>query len=295
MSRAIVTGCNLKFLPGAIGLLKSVRGFHPHIKRYCLVPPDEVEESRKVLGDLAEAVAPPRLIRGVPDKPILQLLAARTLLPTFTEEAIAWVDCDVVFRAAAPELWEVPPGQVNAVRDAVYTLGHMVPADAWDGYAKVFPGSEKSDPGFNAGIYALRRADWLDLPERYEAAIERAGLPYYPPGFDQPLLNGIFRGKVNWLTRAFNCHAIYELGIPPDARILHYTANPKPWMSGYGKHNPGYFEWARYGEQCGSLRAAFLRAYFSLSAPRRFGYRAIRKALTMSGIWQQKVGVDGSN
>ena len=34
MKRAIVTGCNIAFLPGAIGLLESVRTFHPDVARY---------------------------------------------------------------------------------------------------------------------------------------------------------------------------------------------------------------------------------------------------------------------
>ena len=291
MTRAVVTGCNANFLPGAAGLLRSVRTFHPDVTRYCLVPVGEEEACRAGLGDLAEVVTAPRPVRGVPNKPILQLLAARTFIPTFPADVVAWVDCDVVFCRPAPELWDVPAGHVNAVADAVYNLGLMVPADVWEPYAKWFSVAQKQDPGFNAGIYALRSADWRDLPERYEEVIERGQFPHYPPGFDQPVLNGLFRDRVNWLSRAFNCHAIYEFGIPSDARIIHYTANPKPWMPGYGAHNPGYAEWERHAEQCGALRGALLGAYYTLSGPRRFAYRAARKVMMALGLWSNEIGV----
>ena len=126
MRRAIVTGCNLGFLPGAAGLLRSVREFHPDVARYCLVPPNEAESCRAGLGDLAEVVTAPRPVRGVPDKPLLQLLAARTFIPTFPADVVAWVDCDVVFCRAAPELWDVPPGMVNAVVPGDDLLAHAL-------------------------------------------------------------------------------------------------------------------------------------------------------------------------
>lgn len=291
MKRAIVTGCNLKFLPGAIGLLESARTFHPEVARYCLVPPEDVEQARISLDGLAEISTAPRSIRGVPDKPILQLLAGRAFIPTFPADVVAWVDCDVVFCKPAPELWEVKKGTVNAVQDAVYNLGMMVPSDLWNYFEQIFPGVKLNQSGFNAGIYSLRSADWPDLPEQYEASISSSNIPYYPPGFDQAVLNGLFLGRVNWMSRDFNCHAIYELGLPPGVRVIHYTANPKPWMSGYGSHNPGYLEWAIYGEKAGPLRSNWLRAYRAVSIPRRYGYRAVRKVLTKMGIWQHQVGV----
>ena len=291
MTQALVTGCNAKFLPGAVGLLRSVRTFHPDVARYCLVPPGEQEECRAVLGDLAIVVVAPRPVAGVPDRPLLQLLAARTFIPTFPADVVAWVDCDVVFCRPAPGLWEVPPGMVNAVADAVYNLGLMVPGDVWDSYARQFAGVTREQPGFNAGIYALRSAEWKDLPERYEAAVAPENLPYYPPGFDQPVLNGLFRDRVNWLPRQFNCHAIYEFGIPADVQLIHYTANPKPWMSGYRRHWPGYADWAEFAEECSPLRAKLLRLYYAVNFPRRTGYKLARKVLTILGLWKHRLGV----
>jgi lipopolysaccharide biosynthesis glycosyltransferase len=291
MNQAIVTGCNLNYIPGVAGLLRSVRRFHPDVARYCLVPPGEMAESQAKLGDLAKVVTAPRPVRGVPDKPLLQLLAARTFIATFPADVVAWVDCDVVFCKPAPELWDVPRGKVNAVADSVYNLGLMVPSDVWDHYARRFPGVRKEQPGFNAGIYALRAEDWGDLAERYESVIAPGNFPYYPPGFDQPILNGLFLESVNWLPRAFNTHAIYDLGIPADTRIIHYTASPKPWMPSFGAHNRGYYEWQRYAEEATAARANWLWAYYYLSAPRRYGYRVVRKILTKLGFWRHEVGV----
>jgi hypothetical protein len=288
---AAVTACNAKFIPGAVGLLTSLREFHPDVDRYCLVPMGDQPACRAALGDLAEAVTAPRTVCGVPDTPLLQLLAARTFIPSFPADVVAWIDCDVVFCRPAPELWDVPAGRVNAVEDAVYDLGMMVPSDIWDSFAKQFPGVHKDQPGFNAGIYALRSAEWRDLPELYEAVVAPGNFPYYPPGVDQAVLNGLFHDRVQWLPRPFNCHVIYDLGIPPDVRIIHYTASPKPWMPGFGAHNPGYYEWARYGERCSAVRARWLRAFYWLSTPRRYGYRAYRKLLMRLGLWDQKLGV----
>jgi len=290
MIRGLVTGCNLKFLPGAVGLLRSVENFHPDVVRFCMVPPDDLDAVRSQMGKLAEVIPPPRKMRGVPDTPLLQLLAARAFISTFSVDVVAWVDSDVVFCRPAPELWQVPPGQVNAVKD-FYNLGLMVPRDIWNAYARQFNGLKPDNDGFNAGIYALRNEDWFDLGEKYEAVIAPGNFPYYPPGFDQAVLNGLFHGRVNWLSRQFNALSVYEHGLPDDVRIIHFTANPKPWMPGYGRHNPGYLEWAQYGEQASSIRAGWLRMYYSVNAPRRLGYRAARKILTLLGLWRHEIGV----
>lgn len=294
MSRAVVTACNAGYAPGAAGLLRSVRRFHPDVVRYCLAPPSEVTAVQIALGDLAEVRAAPRPVRGVPDQWLMQLLAARVFIPTVPEDVVAWVDCDVVFCRPSDELWEVPAGKVNVIQDAVYNLARMVPADVWPAFARQF-GRKPEEPGFNAGIYALRRTDWADLPEKYEAAVADGGYPYYPPGFDQALLNGLMLPRANWLPRAFNAHAVFELGLPPGVRIVHYTDNPKPWMAGYGAHRPGYVQWVEFAEnRPGRWRVLGLKVYYSVSAIRRLGFKAVRKVLTKLGVWHHSVGVQGS-
>lgn len=290
MRRAVVTACNAGFAQGAAGLLRSVRRFHPDVARYCLAPAADVPAVTAALGDLAEVRSAPRPVVGVPDQWLMQLLAARVFIPTVPEEVVAWVDCDVAFCKPAAELWEVPPGRVNVIQDAVYNLGRMVPTDVWPAYARQF-GRKPDEPGFNAGIYALRRADWADLPEKYEAAVVAGEYPYYPPGFDQALLNGLFLPHAHWLPRKYNWHALFEFGVAHDARILHYTDSPKPWQPGYGAHRPGYAEWAEFAE---GRPAGWLKLYYRLSAVRRIGYKAVRKVLTKLGLRRHQVGVQGS-
>jgi hypothetical protein len=289
-ARAVITGCNVAFAPGAVGLLRSAREFHPDVARYCLCPPGDLDAVRAVVGDLATVLPPPRPVAGVPDRPILQLLAARAFVPEFPHEVVAWVDCDAVFCGPADRLWDVPAGVVNAVADAVYSLGHMVPADVWDAYA-AWAGAAKTDRGFNAGVYALRAADWPDLPRRYEAAVAPGRFPYYPPGFDQAVLNALFRGRVNWLPREFNAHATFERGVPRGVKVLHYTDNPKPWMPGYGRHRREYYHWVRFAEQAGPARAAAVRAHTLLRSPQRLAYKAWRKVMIRAGVWESKIGV----
>jgi hypothetical protein len=291
VSRALVTGCNVTFLEGARGLLRSVREFHPDVTCYCLAPDGEVDAVRAGVGDLAEVLAAPRAVRGVPDHWKLQLLAARVFIPSFTAGSVAWVDSDAVMCRPAPELWDVPPGAVNAVRDAVYSLGRMVPPDCWETFARQF-GYAKDQPGFNAGVYALRPADWADLPDRYERAVAEGGYPYYPPGFDQALLNALLLPRVNWLPAKFNAHASFEVGVPADVRILHYTDNPKPWMKGFPRHLPGYYYWVRHGEQeRRRSRLAAVKLHVLARAPQPLAYKACRKVLTKLGLWKSEVGV----
>lgn len=290
MTRALVTACNLKFAEGARGMLASARRFHPEVVRYCIAPAADADGVRAALGDLATVVTAPRLVAGVPDEMLMQLYVVRLFLPTFPEEVVAWVDCDVAFRGPAGALWDVPPGRVNVVRDAVYNLGRMVAPDVWPAYAALFRVAP-TDPGFNAGVFALRRADWPDLIDRYERAVVAGRFPYYLLGFDQALINGLLLPHANWLPRAFNAHALFELGTASDDRVLHYTDSPKPWMPGYRRHWPGYADWAEFAEQCGPLRAKLLRLYYTANFPRRTGYKLARKVLTVLGLWSHRVGV----
>jgi hypothetical protein len=286
MTRAVVTGCNLAFAPGAAAALRSCRKFHPDVARYCYAPPADVEAVRNAIGDLGTVLAPPRTLQYVPDHWKAQLMAARVFMPRLPAEVVAWIDSDAMFCAPAPELWDAKPGRVNAVKDAVYNLGRMVPREAWDGYARVF-GTAPADPGFNSGVMALRSADWADLPERYEDAVLRVGYRLYPHGFDQALLNGLFRDRVDWLPRPFNAHATFELGMPDDLRILHFTDNPKPWMPGFFTLQKAYALWLRHGVQDDRAASrAKAAACSALAPPGRFAYRAVRKAAYLLGFYR---------
>jgi lipopolysaccharide biosynthesis glycosyltransferase len=167
----------------------------------------------------------------------------------------------------------------------------MVPPDIWSHFAKQF-GHREDDRAFNAGVLALRPEDWRDLPEKYERALDEGKYPYYPRGFDQALLNGLFLPHVNWLPRSFNWHALFEQGLPRSARVIHYTDSPKPWMPGFRCHWIGYYEWIRYGMGCTDrFQLAYLRAAKTGNVAWRFGYKAVRKVMTKLGLREHHFGV----
>lgn len=92
-----------------------------------------------------------------------------------------------------------------AVLDAADDVSCMVVGELMPLYEKQFPGVFRK-PGFNGGLFAVRTAEWRDLPERYEAAFDAGGYPYHPKIWDLPLLNGLMQPRVRFLPRAFNAN-----------------------------------------------------------------------------------------
>lgn len=260
MKRAAVVGCNLNFAPGAEAVLRGLRRFHPDVERYCFVPPAELAEAGRRFAGLATALAPPRPLAGVPAAGHLQAHLARFFLNTIPADAVAWFDCDVVVCRPVDAVWEVGPGRVRAVpdhcRDITYVLG-----DFRQPFVEAFP-EAPGRHGFNAGLFALRPADWPDLPERFEAGLAACRFPTFTGLVDQPLLNLFFAGRIDPLGIEYNAHYIYDHPIPRGVRVVHYTGGVKPWQPGYPRHEPAYYYWLRYGlgeERPGPLLRARLR------------------------------------
>ncbi len=285
MNRTLVTGCNLAYTPGALGLLRSLREFHPEVRAVCLAPAEEVPAVQRELGSLAEVRSPLRTVQRLPDGILYQLMTARVFTPACGGDTAAWVDSDVVFTAPAPELWDVPPGKVNVIADPGYSLGEMVPEDAQTKFfTPDFPFAFDAR-AFNSGVFALRPSEWLDLPERFERELATIGYDYYPVYYDQPVFNRMFLACANWLPFSFNATAVNELGIPRDVRLLHYTNfKQKPWKPDFPRSEPAYYYWLRYGEQerrRGALAAAWLRIV--AGKPGRLLKRVVRKVRHLSG------------
>ncbi len=141
---------------------------------------------------------------------------------TLPFETVAYVDADAIFCAPAPELWEVEAGKWNVVQDRAAALARTIPTIMAAEFARQFPGvGEKK--GFNSGVFALRPADWRDLPEEYERVFAAGGYRAYHPMFDQALLNAMIQPRVRWLPFAFNVHNLFDYDIPRDARVIHYA------------------------------------------------------------------------
>jgi lipopolysaccharide biosynthesis glycosyltransferase len=276
-SKALVTACNASYLVGAETLLRSVKKFHPDVKRYCIVPSSDlaIAQARLTSANLAEAVSMPRHLRGVPDR--FQIAIARAFTPMFPEDVAAWIDCDAVMCRPSPELWRVPDGKVNAVCDTAYEIVNMVDPRLRVSFEKLFP-EALHQRGLNTGFFSLHTAEWKDLPEKCERALVEGQFAFYPSIFDQPLLGALMLSKMNWLPFAFNAHHIFDYHIPRDVRVVHFTSNPKPWMPGYPKHEPGYYYWVRYGlEETRISRLMAVRWRILVRTPRRIVSRFLRQ------------------
>lgn len=245
MRHAFVTACNAAFLPGAAATLASCRRHHPHVARYCFVPAADLAVARQTLGELAEVLPPPRALAGVP--PELQMCAVRVFMVTLPADVVVYVDSDAFFCAPAPELWAVQGDAVLGVpsgdRQVVLT---GMPAESHARFRELYPVACQQRP-VNTGVLALRPAAWADLPAQFEAMLTLGQYPRYTAPMDQPLLSVLFGPRLQWHSRAFNASDLYDLAIPPDVRIVHFTGPAKPWMPHYPKHVPMYAYWVRHG------------------------------------------------
>ena len=245
MRRALFTAGNAAFFPGAEALLAGAARFHPEVARFCMVPAEELEAARGRFGRLAEIIPPPRALAGIPGK--MQVSIYKLFAVTLPFESVAYVDADAIFCAPAPELWETAPGKWNVIEDGARSLGCTVPEVMAADFRAQFPGVGERK-AFNGGVFALRPAEWRDLPEQYERTLAAGGYKTYHPIFDQALMNAMIQPRVQWLPFAFNVHNLFDREIPRDARIIHYAAGLcKPWDARYPRHEPQYHYWLRHG------------------------------------------------
>lgn len=244
MVRALVTSADAAFFPGVVALLRSVRRFHPDVKRFCFVPAENFARAKTEFGELAEVLVPPRALSGVPEKS--QIGVSRVFSVTVPADTVVYVDADACFCRPAPELWEVEAGKINAVADVSDAVFHNVPRDLQPRFKEQFP-ERYSWRGFNAGVLGLRPMDWPELPAEFERVLRSGCYEYYPAIFDQPLLNMLLLPNVRWLPYQFNAHVLFCNRIPPDVRIVHFTGSTKPWMPGFPQHEPAYYHWVHSG------------------------------------------------
>jgi len=275
MTRALLTGCNRGFFPGAVALLASALRHHPDVPRFCMVPPEDEAMARSQMGHLAKIITPPRLVQGV--SAAMQPCVYRLFAVTLPFDRVAYVDSDAIMCRPAPELWETEPGKWNVIQDTSQKILHVIPAAFREAFSRQFPGvGEKK--GFNSGVLGLAPSEWLDLPERFERVLLDGEYPAYHPVFDQALLNGMLQGQLRWLPFGFNVHNLFDNRIPKDARIIHFTGGVcKPWDSRYSRQEPQYLYWLRHGlGERGFLKLFKSRLLVTLAFPKRWIGRKIR-------------------
>ncbi len=242
--RALLTMCDRSFLPGAAALLRGAKEYHPDVTRYCFVPECDLDVARATLGGLAEVRTPIRAIRGVP--PGLQVVVSKLFAGELPHEVVAVMDADVIFCKSAEDLWEVAPGTVHAVADVSDVLLCNVPPEIREAFSQSHVDLIRQK-AFNSGVFALRPSDWPNLVEDYEETIALYK-DMYSFFFDQVFLNVLLRSSVKFLPRCYNVQLTFgDYAAPPDARIIHFTGSPKPWMPEFHKRRPEYYQWARHG------------------------------------------------
>jgi lipopolysaccharide biosynthesis glycosyltransferase len=94
---------------------------------------------------------------------------------------------------------------------------------------------------------------------------------------DQPLLNVVFADRINWLDRRYNASDLYDLGVPADVRVMHFTGPNKPWHDDYSRIAPQYHYWLKFG--CGHTGFPLLasRLRIALWTPKRLLGQTLRK------------------
>lgn len=286
---AAVTGCTADFTIGTAALLRTLQKHHPEVRRVVFTLPEQVASVTGSLGNIAEVLPIPRVLKNAPSDPKILASWARVFIPTIDADAVAWFDSDVILCRPASEWWQVPTGKVNAVHDRAYRVKHMVPhgMEAW------YFGRFNLDPearGFNAGIFALRPADHQNLAERFEALLAEQDATKQPFAFDQGLLNGLMLNDANILPPEFNAHCLAECGVPRGVRAIHYTGSPKPWATGYDRATEGYRYWLEAGDADPAQLNAVKRSIL-LAKPKRFAKRAIRKIATTLKLTTTEMGV----
>jgi len=277
-SKAVLTGCDLNYLPGAVAMLGSVARHHPEVERFCIVPEAEKTQAEAALGGLAKVITPPRRIPGVIDR--LQIAHGKVFASDLSYfEVVAWVDTDIVFCRPAPAIWDVRPGRAVAVRcPDTNRVPHNLPTELRPRFAQLYP-VLSAQPGFNGGLFAIRPKDWPDLTSDLHRVLIQMQCENHPVYFDQPLLNVMFGDRVDLLDPTYNWTELYD--DPPSARqvrVVHFASKPKPWMTGYPRHEPGYWFWVRHGlAVTDPFRLAAVRARILARTPRRLLGRLWRK------------------
>jgi hypothetical protein len=101
MRNALLTAWHGAHVDGTAVLLRSVRRWHPDVKRYCFVPSSDLAAARQRLDGLAEVLPPPRKIRGVPER--YEATVSRLFAVTLPEDAVVYLDPDTLMCRPAQE------------------------------------------------------------------------------------------------------------------------------------------------------------------------------------------------
>ncbi len=236
--RCVVTASDADYFPALIALLRSLRRTNPHLDVVVFDGGLTKRQSARVRA-FADVI---------PKKPSVELegrgkfsyIGNTTLLKLevtdLDYDKVLYLDADTVVLDAIDELFSFPKGTVGVVNERT-ALKNIFRVQHREMLKEVID-ADWERPAFNAGLFALRPAEWRYLPDMARELIEKFGADVFSKTKDQQLLNLIFRAKTCSFPGRYNFSPFYDDAGECAPAVIHYLTQCKPWHSGYPR---GYF------------------------------------------------------
>jgi len=231
--RCVVTAADAGYFPALMALLRSLKRTNPHLP--VLVFDGGLSKIQAIkVGSFAKVLPkrPPFKIRGrgkfsyIGDTTLLKLEVGGLEC-----EKVLYLDADMIVLERLDELFDFPEGSVGAVME-VNSVRNMFRSRHRDILFEMID-IGWDDPGFNAGLFALRPAEWRDLAEKAQSLVETFGEEVFSKSKDQQLLNVLFSGKVHVFPGRYNFSPFYDNIMTCKPAVVHYLSALKPWHTGY--------------------------------------------------------------
>lgn len=232
-TRCVATAADSRYFPALIALLRSLARTNPQVPLVVFENGLTKRQKRKA-GAFAELISrePCLKIKGtgkfsyIGDSTLLKLDAV-----TLSFDKVLFLDADMVVLDKLDELFDVPCGMVGAVPE-VNVVKNMFRVQ----HRKML--REKIDidwdsPGFNAGLFSLRPAEWAGLGKKVKALVSEFGEDVFSKTKDQQLLNILFSGKIKPFHRRYNFSPFYDKAEGYKPAVVHYLSGCKPWHFEY--------------------------------------------------------------
>ncbi|MDD4956895.1 MAG: glycosyltransferase [Candidatus Omnitrophica bacterium] len=230
--RCVATGCDGKYFPAAISLVRSLSRTNPGIP-VVVFGFGLTRRQKKCISRYADVVerAPFMEIAG---RGKFSYIGRATMLKfevvEMEFEKVLYLDSDMVVLGPIEQLFDIPPGRVGVVPEVNRVRDMFRPRDRERLSHGIDIGWEK--PGFNAGLFTLYPREWKELKEMAAGLVDRFGPDVFSKSKDQQLLNILFSGHLVEFPKCYNFSPLYDEG-RTDPVIIHYLAAVKPWHANY--------------------------------------------------------------
>lgn len=240
-TRSIATSADAEYFPALMALLRSLKRTNPGIPVTVFdggLTPFQTARARAYAQVVEQnpftSIAGRGKFSYVSDASLLKFEAA-----SIPRDKVLFLDADTVVLDDLVPLFSFPEGTVGVVPEVNAVKNMFRPRDREALRGSVDIDWEKN--GFNAGIFALRPAEWPRLKEKGLELISRFGAEVFSKTKDQQLLNIIFSGRTHFFPRRYNFSPFYDEGKVENPAVIHYLTGCKPWHRDYPRG-------CRYGE-----------------------------------------------